>query len=384
MIEKRQVPVGHTTFCHAALDTGLQRTLAIMTMATNSMTPQARRPNPIAVLLLTVLLASCVSARPPDETALTRIAFGSCIDQSEPQTITRAIQAYGPDLFVFLGDNVYGDVEGGTADKLREAYERQDRSAEFARLLQAPRILATWDDHDYGVNDGGGDFALKRDAEALFLDFWQVPTDDPRRAREGIYGSFSFGPDGKRVQVILLDTRYFRSPLRPTDEPNAKGKERFIPDPSPDKTMLGAAQWRWLEETLREAADLRIIGSSIQVIAEAHGFERWGLLPAERDRLYRLLAQSGDTPTFVISGDRHLAALYHVLGPEQSLWEVTSSSLNLALFDVDEMGPHQLDPPYVHENFGTIEIDWQAHRAVLAIRDINGKTVRQQTLVFGR
>ena len=356
-----------------------------MTMARISITPQVRRPTPLAALLLSVWLASCTPARQPDETALSRIAFGSCIDQDEAQTITRAVQAYGPDLFVFLGDNVYGDVEGGTADRLRQAYERQDQSAEFARLLQAPRVLATWDDHDYGVNDGGGDFALKGEAEALFLDFWQVPADDPRRAREGVYGSFSFGPDGKRVQVILLDTRYFRSPLRPTDEPNAKGKERYMPDPSPDKTMLGAAQWRWLEETLREPAGLRIIASSIQVIAEAHGLERWGNLPAERARLYRLLAQSGDTPTVVISGDRHMAALYRVaLGNGRSLWEVTSSSLNLALFDFDEEGPHQLDPPYVHENFGTIEIDWQARRAVLAIRDINGKIVRQQILDFGR
>lgn len=339
----------------------------------------------MATLLVMGLFAVVGCVAPPDETALTRIAFGSCIDQRKPQAITETVQAFGPELFIFLGDNVYGDVEGGTADKLREAYERQDRNAEFAHLLQGPRILATWDDHDYGVNDGGGDFALKRDAEALFLDFWQVPADDPRRAREGVYGSFSFGPDGKRVQVILLDTRYFRSPLRPTDERDAKGKEHYLPDPSPDKTMLGAAQWLWLEAALQETADLRIIGSSIQVIADAHGFERWGNLPAERDRLYRLLAQSGDTATVVISGDRHIAALYQfALGNGQSLWEATSSSLNLPLFDVDEEGPYQLDPPYVRENFGTIEIDWQARRAVLAIRGMDGKAVRQQTLVFAR
>ena len=212
---------------------------------------------PIAALLVWFLLVPSASAAQPDDAPLTRIAFGSCIDQRKPQAITETVRAYGPDLFVFLGDNVYGDVEGGTADKLREAYEIQDRSAEFERLLQAPRILATWDDHDYGVNDGGGDFALKRDAEALFLDFWQVPADDPRRARDGVYGSFSFGPAGQRVQVILLDTRFFRSPLRPTDERDAKGKERYLPDPSPDKTMLGAAQWLWLEAALQETADLR-------------------------------------------------------------------------------------------------------------------------------
>jgi alkaline phosphatase D len=114
------------------------------------------------------------------------------------------------------------------------------------------------------------------------------------------------------VQVILLDTRTFRSPLRPTDERHAPGKENYVPDASPDKTMLGAAQWRWLEEVLEEPADLRLIGSSIQVAADGHGYERWGNLPGERDRLYELLAQASSTPTAIISGDRHFAAFYKV------------------------------------------------------------------------
>ncbi len=46
------------------------------------------------------------------------------------------------------------------------------------------------------------------------LDFFEVPADDIRRQREGVYWSQVFGPAGKRVQVILLDTRYFRSPLK--------------------------------------------------------------------------------------------------------------------------------------------------------------------------
>jgi len=343
----------------------------------------ARHLTPVAALLFLTLLASCVSAAQQDERALTRIAFGSCIDQRKPLAIAETVWTYQPDLFVFLGDNVYGDVEGGTADKLREAYEIQSQNAEFARLREAPHILATWDDHDYGVNDGGGDFALKREAEALFLDFWQVPPGDPRRARDGIYGSFSFGPPGERVQVILLDTRYFRSALRPTDERHAKGKERYLPDATPGKTMLGAAQWRWLEETLREPADLRIIASSTQVIAYAHGFERWGNLPGERDRLYGLLGQAGDVPTIVISGDRHFAALYRIsLGNGRSLLEATSSSFNRPWVDAVEQGPHQLGPVFGARNFGTIEIDWQARRAILAIRDIDGKSVRQQSLVF--
>jgi alkaline phosphatase D len=355
-----------------------------VTVSLSDATSMVRLVKLIAALLFIVILASCTAAAPRDDAALTRIAFGSCIDQARPQAIAQAIQAYRPDLFVFLGDNVYGDIEGGSVDNLLRAYEVQAQNADFALLLGASRVLAIWDDHDYGVNDGGADFALKRQSEALFLDFWKVPPDDPRRARDGIYARSSFGPEGKRVQVILLDTRYFRSPLRPTDEWGARGKERYLPDSSPGKTLLGAAQWRWLEETLQEPADLRIVGSSIQVIAETHGYERWGNLPAERQRLYDLLAGVNDTPTVVISGDRHLGALYRTpLGNSLTLWEVTSSSLNRPWADADEQGPNQLGPIYGGENFGTIEIDWQARRAILAIHDTDGNRVRQDEVIFG-
>lgn len=341
----------------------------------------SRSRQAIASLVLLVFLAACTGTTPQDDTALTRIAFGSCFDQNRPQPIAEAVQAYRPDLFVFLGDNVYGDVEGGTVSNLRDAYQRQARNAGFAQLLEAPRVLAVWDDHDFGVNDGGGDFALKRQAEALFLDFWQVPARDPRRARQGLYASFAFGPEGRRVQVILLDTRTFRSPLRPTDEPDAPGKEDYLPDPSPDKTMLGAAQWQWLEEALKEPADLRLIGSSTQVAADGHGYERWGNLPGERDRLYDLLAKAEATPTAILSGDRHFAAFYKVpLGDGRTIWEVTSSSLNRPWTDAEERGPNQLAPLYTAENFGTVDIDWQARRAVLAVNDIEGNRVQEVEL----
>jgi alkaline phosphatase D len=337
-----------------------------------------------ASLLLPVAVAACTGAAPRDDDALTRIAFGSCFDQNLEQPIAEAVEAYRPDLFMFLGDNVYGDVEDGSVGNLRDAYEDQAQNAGFARILEAPRVVAVWDDHDFGVNDGGGDFALKRQAEALFLDFWKVPARDPLRARQGLYASFAFGPEGRRVQVILLDTRTFRSPLRPTDERDAPGKERYLPDPSPDKTMLGAAQWRWLEEVLKEPADLRLIGSSTQVAADGHGFERWGNLPGERARLYELLARAGPAPTAILSGDRHFAAIYRVpIGEGRTLWEVTSSSLNRPWRDREEAGPNQLGPLYTGENFGTVEIDWQARRAVLAVNDMQGKRVQEVELDLG-
>ena len=127
----------------------------------------------------------------------------------------------------------------------------------------------------------------------------------------GVYHAEIHGPIGQRVQIILLDTRTFRAPLEPTNDWNAPGKERYMPDPDPAKTMLGEAQWRWLRAQLEQPAELRLIVSSVQVLAEGHGFERWGNLPLERQKLFDLIAESGASDVVFLSGDRHFGALYH-------------------------------------------------------------------------
>ena len=109
--------------------------------------------------------------RPP----LSRIAFGSCADQAKPQPIWDAILAYRPELFIFAGDNVYGDFNSADAANLKRAYETAEGIAGYNRLRDTIAHLAVWDDHDYGINDGGGDFPHKAVAKELFLKFWKVP-----------------------------------------------------------------------------------------------------------------------------------------------------------------------------------------------------------------
>ena len=213
----------------------------------------------------------------------TRIAFGSCADEEKPQPIWGAVLSYQPQLFLFAGDNVYGDVrqgrdvpDGELIQSLQDSYALAAQVSGMARLRSTIPHLATWDDHDYGKNDASAEFAGRHEAQRLFLQFWNVPLSDMRHQREGVYHSQTFGPDGQRVQVILLDTRFFRSSLKPTDQRNAAGRGRYLPDEDPGKTMLGEMQWSWLAERLREPADVRLIVSSIQVVAEGHGWERWG------------------------------------------------------------------------------------------------------------
>jgi alkaline phosphatase D len=291
-------------------------------------------------------------------------------------------------VFIYGGDNVYGDVKKGPEGKpqflkgdmgrLQETYQILAQEPGFQQMRAQSTILPTWDDHDYGANDAGAEYPQREQAKALFLDFWQVPQGDPRRQRDGVYFSRTFGPEGQRVQVIMLDMRSFRSALKPTDERNAPGKERYVPDPDPAKTQLGAQQWAWLRQTLRQPAELRLLVSSIQVIADGHGWERWGLLPTERQRLYDLLAQ---TPgVILLSGDRHRGAFYRHQPSERGypLLEMTSSSLNLPLAVDEEPGPLRLGPTYQQANYGLIEVDWGEGQVDLQLKDMQGATLARQ------
>lgn len=309
-----------------------------------------------------------------------RIAFGSCAKQDRPQPIWNAINAAEPELFLFLGDNIYGDTED--MDVLRRKYEQLGAQDGYRALLAGRcRVLATWDDHDYGKNDAGAEFPLKAQSQQVMLDFFNEPPDSPRRRREGIHSAERFEGGGRTIQVILLDTRYFRSPLVdvPPEERGARG--RYAPNTDPAATVLGEGQWRWLEDRLREPADLRIVATSIQAIPEEHGFEKWANFPLERRRLFRLVRETGAEGVILLSGDRHLAEISR-LAPEATdgvgfpLYEVTSSGMNAAGGgNADEPNRHRVGPGnFRGTNFGLLTVDWSADdpELVLEVRDENG------------
>jgi alkaline phosphatase D len=314
---------------------------------------------------------------------LTRIAFGSCAHQAKPQPIWDAVLGYRPELFLFAGDNVYGDVTSAAMTELREAYAGAAKIEGYAKVRATVPVLATWDDHDYGQNDAGAEFAYKDAAKGLFLEFWQVSEDDPRRTRAGIYDAVTLGPEGMRVQVILLDTRSFRSPLRRADQPGAPGKGPYLPDPDPAKTMLGAAQWEWLRAQLMQPAELRLIVSSVQVLAEGHGWEGWDNLPLERAKLLELIAKTRAAGVIFLSGDRHVGALYQRrAGAPYGLYEITASGINMSYAASREPGPLRLGAVYGAPNFGAVDVDWWAGAVRLSVRSMNGEPVREVTIAL--
>ncbi|MFQ5731081.1 MAG: alkaline phosphatase D family protein [Planctomycetaceae bacterium] len=321
---------------------------------------------------------------------LARIAFGSCAKQDKPQPIWHKIADGKPQLFLFIGDNIYADTED--MDVMRAKYKLLGEKPGYKRLKTTCRILATWDDHDYGVNDGGREYPKRKESQKLFLDFFNEPADSPRRKRDGVYYAETFGRAGKRVQIILLDTRYFRSPLKKggrNGEPGEGVTGPYLPDDDPAKTFLGKTQWRWLEAQLRKPAELRIIASSIQVVARHHHWEGWGTFPRQRTRLFDLIGKTKAEGVIVVSGDRHKAEISRIADTAAGypIFDVTSSSLNepsgnftkTGVHFRNEVNRHRVGLMYFQTNFGTIQIDWSKPDPMIRmqVRDEKGDVVLQ-------
>ena len=324
-----------------------------------------------------------------DSQTLVRLAFGSCIGEEDSQAFWGPIAALHPQLFIAMGDNVYGDAKwDGGADlaSFRNSYATLAAHDEFARFRQAVPMLAVWDDHDFGPNDGGGDLIYKQSTETLFETFWD---SSPRvRAHPGTYDSVMIGPDGRQVQLIMLDTRFFRSALTRLPEGDPR-PGRYMASADPAAQMLGEAQWAWLQAELARPADLRILVSSIQVLSQAHGWEKWGNMPQERARLLDMLANRAGGETVILSGDRHRAAFYRdtLPGSGETIWEFTSSSLNKPSGPASSPADEEPDAlrafPMVREaNSGLIDIDWEARKLTMRLLNAEGQQLHAQPISF--
>lgn len=328
-------------------------------------------------------------------TAISRIAFGSCARQERPQPIWDAVVEAKPQLFLFLGDNVYADTEN--MELMAERYGMLGNQPGYRKLKATCPVLATWDDHDYGVNDGGAEYPKKRESQQVFLDFFGVPKNSARRQREGVYHAEVFGPPGKRIQVILLDGRYHRSKLKTGFQPSEPGegfRGRYRPNTDPDATMLGETQWKWLKEQLRVPAELRLICSGIQVIPDQHGSEHWGNFPLERRKLFRLIRETRAEGVVFLSGDRHLAEISRLAPGKKAasypLYDITSTSLNAPSGNLtkagvrfaNEINDYRVGLTYFDTNFGLVDVDWNQPDPVvrLQVRDEKGGPVLQQRI----
>lgn len=329
---------------------------------------------------------------PASDTVISKVLLGSCLNEEMgPSAALMSLPAEEADLLLMVGDNVYGDRDGrgytnndADLEELKESFADLAARADFQAIRQSVPMMVSWDDHDFGANDAGKEFPFRGLAERMHEVFWGLEDEDVGQW-PGTYYARTFGPEGQRTQIIMLDTRFFRSGLTPTDEWGAKGKERYLPAPSGSmQDMLGAAQWTWLENQLQQPADIRLIASSIQVMPTVHGWEAWSTMPDERQRLFDLIDKTDAMGVVFLSGDRHTAFIYEQADVlPYAAHELTSSSLNVSFQnESSEVDERQIGAGFAPENYGSVEIDWDAKTVALKIKDNGGNTVRENAFTF--
>ncbi|MEP6261638.1 MAG: alkaline phosphatase D family protein [Gillisia sp.] len=345
----------------------------------------------LSVSLLFLILNSCGPSKttdypvpesrdPQSENTLSNtadfiIAFGSCNRQNLPQPLWDPILQNNPDVFIWGGDNVYADTDD--MEKLENDYKIQKNQPGYRKLVASTKVLATWDDHDYGLNDGGKDWEYKEKSQQKFLDFLDVPNTDSRRSREGVYHSEIYNTPKGSVKVIILDTRYFRSDLLKSETPG----QRY--DPSYEGTILGEEQWRWLEKELSESkANFNILVSSIQILAAEHGFETWGNFPSEVDKLKELLISTQAKNVLLLSGDRHISEFSRtqVEGLQFPLVDFTSSGLTHTYTSfTGEPNQFRTGEVVSDLSFGVLLIDFDTNTVTMQMRGRDN--ILQQELI---
>jgi len=304
---------------------------------------------------------------------LYRIAFGSCNRQDAPQPLWKPILADHPDLWVWMGDNIYGDSP--IMDTLRAKYRRQNAQVEYQLLKESTPIIGIWDDHDYGINDGGKNYAQKKASRDLMFDFLSVPLDASERKREGGYAAYTYGEGNQQVKVILLDGRYFRDTLERIDR---------IYQINPTGQILGDAQWKWLENELKTStARVNFIVSGIQILPTEHAYEKWANFPQEREKLLNLLSNSGVQNPILLSGDRHIAEIMKLVDSRfpKGIYEVTSSGLTHTWSGIaEEKNSLRISELIAKLNYGLASFDWNLNQLTLEIKGKEGIVLASQLI----
>ncbi len=322
-------------------------------------------------VLIWFFLFSCGVKKDPiakqnklSNSTITRIAFGSCAHEEKPQPMLQIAADLEPDVFIYLGDNIYGDTE--KMETLKYKYGQLNAKSEFQNLKKKTNILAVWDDHDFGENDAGRHYSMKAESKEIFLNFWEVPLDSDRRKHKGIYGVEYLEKENLKIQFILLDTRTFRDDLihrLPAD--SIHHKNDYVPNARPDSTFLGSTQWLWLERQFKVPADIRIIASSNQFSHEYNGWESWTNVPHEQKRMIDLIKKTKANGIVFISGDVHWGEISKMeIAESYPIYDITSSGITQT-WDKIEPNKNRLGNAIGQNNIGLIEIKSQGKEIIL-------------------
>lgn len=275
------------------------------------------------------------TAPAPDAQATLRLAIASCqrFDHGH-YAAWRQVAADAPDLVLFLGDYIYEYPSpplalrrhaGGllrTLDQYRARYAQYKRDPALQDAHAACPWLLTWDDHevenDYaGTHPStplGADQATLR--AAAYRAWWEhQPLPHawrPRGPSLQVYGHLDWG---RLARLHLLDTRQHRDVQACPPDLRSSGSRVVLPADCPPlqdpaRSLLGAAQERWLADGLDPQRPWNLIAQQTlmaRFTAPDGGTwtDGWDGYPAARRRLLQAVAVRRIGGAVVLGGDVH-------------------------------------------------------------------------------
>lgn len=234
-----------------------------------------------------------------------------------------------PDLLFLIGDNVYVDrnpyksVNDISEQHIWNRYVDTRQSFDLYKMKNLIPTFATWDDHDYGANDGNSSFVLKDFSKKIFKLFFPMNENSMISSGPGVASAFKI----KNQQFLLLDDRYFRTALKATPQ-----------------SHFGKEQNEWIFEKIKSHKGPTWLISGDQFFGDYHSFESFaGNHPQDFKEFIKNLKKI-NRPVVFVSGDRHIAELMKieksVLGYQT--YEITSSGLHTKMFpDALEKNPNK-------------------------------------------
>lgn len=224
-----------------------------------------------------------------------RFAFTSCmLDYYNQGDIWEQMVNLNPDVIFLIGDNVYADTLTDMATPA-DLWIRNIETRNTVNLFRSKKLIpvvATWDDHDYGMNNAGKDYPYKEEALVVFKAFFASDQSENFSMPEiGVASHFNiYGYD-----FFLLDDRTFRT---------ARGT-------SP-QWHFGARQSQWLWDNLPGKGHAFIVSGDqffggytpLKDSFQGHHPQRF------TDFLGKL--QESGTKVAFLSGDRHYTEIMEI------------------------------------------------------------------------
>jgi len=291
------------------------------------------------------------------------IAFGSCIENPR-NAIWRSIAAKGPDLLLFLGDNIYLEEQHyQSRSEIESRYRDIFLWPGLRSLIEKIPSYAIWDDHDFGADNSDSSFPHHQLSRKAFISHWRNPGPPP-----GLEASIAFKLQFGGIVILMTDNRSYRINSTPKRE----------------GVIFGKKQLNWIvEELLSPEVDVVLLVSGHQLLSSAGDHESMLAYPTERKQLLGAIRRASGKVA-ILSGDLHYAEILEVKLGDKVVPEITASPFAADLRPRNKIRNEKLRRGVYSEgiNFGTVEILRLERRYLITLRihDRAGKVVLEYQL----